>query len=467
MTEPAPVPVPTECPAHSVGENGLVRVYDEAFAADPDVVYAGLRATYGPIAPVEFAPGVAVNLVLGYEAALEVLRSPSRFSRDPRSWQQKQSPNCPVLPMMGYRPNILFADGAAHERYRSAVTSSMQRVNVHDLRAFIDRTARALISRFGASGEADIVRDFAFALSLQMFEFVFGCPPDVAARLSAGIAGIMEMNDPETANAQLGAAVMELVMLKRRQPGHDVPSWMMEHPADLTDEELAHQLTLVMGAGIEPQSNLIANTMRLLLIDDGLADDLTGGSLSVEDALDEVLWTDPPVANYAGNYPYSDTSAQGVRLPAAEPVVISFAAANADPALITDQRTGNRAHIAWGAGLHACPAQNPSRLIALTAIETLLDALPDVRLAVPADELRWRQGPFHRALTALPVRFTPVASPTGPVPTIAPVGEQHTWSPRPTDSTSPAATSTPRTLGSATAAPRRWWSSLVRWWRGR
>src|SRR5207253_10894174 len=109
--------------------------------------------------------------------------------------------------------------------------------------------------------------------------------------------------------------------------------------------------------------------------------------------------------NYAVTYPERDLIFTGVRLPAYQPVVISFAAANTDPSKTSHHRTGNRAHLAWSAGPHTCPAKGHARLIAMTAIEMLLDRLPDLELAVPAHQLEWRPGPFHRALSALPVRF--------------------------------------------------------------
>lgn len=46
-------------------------------------------------------------------------------------------------------------------------------------------------------------------------------------------------------------------------------------------------------------------------------------------------------------------------------------------------------------------------MIATTAIERLLNALPDLTLAVPREELQWRPGPFHRALVTLPATFSP------------------------------------------------------------
>ncbi|CAM5665780.1 hypothetical protein SMICM304S_03295 [Streptomyces microflavus] len=61
---------------------------------------------------------------------------------------------------------------------------------------------------------------------------------------------------------------MELVALKRRQPGEDITSWLIQHPAGLRDEELKDQLVMLMGAGVEPERNLIANALLLMLAGD-------------------------------------------------------------------------------------------------------------------------------------------------------------------------------------------------------
>jgi hypothetical protein len=190
------------------------------------------------------------------------------------------------------------------------------------------------------------------------------------------------------------------------------------------------------------------------------------------------------MANYSASYPVKDIYFAGVQLPAAEPVVISFAAANNDPALLKQRRSGNRGHLAWSAGEHACPAQQHARLIASVAIEKLLDRLPDMQLAVAVDELVWRPGPFHRALTALPVRFTPVTVPVQPHQT---PGDSrwkvHNWT-QPMESSPPETADETITLSlhprphrprhsrrGRPAAPdtvaRHWWSPLAKWWHGR
>ncbi|WP_055522473.1 hypothetical protein [Streptomyces graminilatus] len=59
----------------------------------------------------------------------------------------------------------------------------------------------------------------------------------------------------------MGAACLELAHLKRRQPGADVTSWLLAHPARLTDAEMIQQILLVIGAGTEPSTNLLSNAL--------------------------------------------------------------------------------------------------------------------------------------------------------------------------------------------------------------
>ncbi len=368
---------PPGCPAHTGRPSGEP-IYGPDFATDPSAAYERMRR-FGSAAPVQLAPGVDATLVIGYQVALSVLRSPETFVKDPRRWRALADGtvpmDSPVVPMMMYRPNCLFADGEEHRRLRQAVTDSLECVDPNALRGYVEESADTLIDRFCARGEADLLVEYARIIPMLVSNHMFGCPPEIGERLVAGMSGIFDGINPEQANAQLTEALVELVALKRAKPGADVISWMRAHPAQLTDEEMLHQLVVLMGAGTEPEQNLIANGLRLLLSDDRFAGSLAGGSLPVDDALDEVLWTDPPMANYAVHYPVHDVDLDGLRLREGEPAVISFAATNTDSSLASDQRAGNRAHLAWSAGPHACPAQSSARLAASVAVEELLDRL--------------------------------------------------------------------------------------------
>ncbi|MFJ2201270.1 cytochrome P450 [Streptomyces violaceusniger] len=398
---PAAGPVPPPgCPAHAgpaeavgaTGQSAAVPMYGPEFAADPHGTYARMRATHGPIAPVELTPGVYASLVTSYPLGLEILRDTERFAKDPRGWRAMADgsvgPDNPVAPMMMYRPNALFCDGEAHARLRGAITDSLDRVDPHALSEYVERSAETLIDAFASRGEAELITEYASVLPLLVFNQLFGARPADGPKLVETMMKLFDSGEEAAAaNDELLHWISGLLADKRRQLSADVTSWLIAHPSQLTDDELMQQMILLMAAGTDPQQNLIANALRLLLSDDRFAGELSGGSMPVQDALDEVLWNDPPMANYGTRFPRYDCDVAGVRLRKGEPVLISYAAANHEASLASDRRSGNKAHLAWSAGAHRCPAERPARVIASVAIERLLDRLPDMELAVPVERL--------------------------------------------------------------------------------
>ncbi|MFJ4918650.1 cytochrome P450 [Streptomyces sp. NPDC088725] len=432
-----------------------VPLHGAEFATDPNAFYDYLRQ-FGPSGPVELSPGLEATLVTDYAAALHVLQNPDVFARDSRRWRAlsegRVPEDSPVLPMMMYRPNSMFSDGPEHLRLRQAVTDSLAKIDMHRVSRNVERLAAYLIDQFSGRGKADLITDYAQLLPLLIFNDLFGCPAEIGDRLIFGFSGLFDGVDAERANEVLTESLFELVALKRAQPGEDVTTWLMQHQVGLTDEEMIHQLVLLIGAGAEPMQNIIASSLRLLLSDDKYAGGHHSAGLLVEDAINDVLWNSPPIANYAVHYPVYDVDLAGSKLSAGSPVVISFAAANSDPSLSASRQTlSKRAHLAWGAGPHACPAKDPALLISVLAIEKLLNSLPDIELGVHADSLTWRPGPFHRALNALPARFTPVRL------------ERRAPSPFPGDGRSAgnAPSQDPRGKGQKGS----WWSGFLTWWK--
>ncbi|MCM2388791.1 cytochrome P450 [Streptomyces sp. CWNU-1] len=391
------------CPA----VDGVFPLHGAEFAADPHAAYARMRFAYGSLVPVELHPGVPATLVIGYRAALRILNDPVGFPADPRGWQSTVPADCPILPMIEWRPNALRSSGPEHARYRAATTAALSGEDLHALNRQVEDIAGRLLGEISPLGHADLLAQYAFPLVFQTLNTLLGCPPQIGQRVAQGMAAIFEGIDAQHGNQILTAALDELITLKQRRPSDDVTSRLLAHEAGLDRIEMIHQLVTLYGAGIEPQTNLITNTVRLMLTDPRFSGDVLSGSLTAIDALDETLYTDPPMANYCLSYPPRPVEVEGQLLPAHQPVVISMAAASNDPSIADDDRARNRAHLAWSTGPHTCPARAAGYLIAQTAIQHLCDVLPDLRLAIPAHQLTWRPGPFHRALTALPVTFSP------------------------------------------------------------
>ncbi|MHC3462265.1 cytochrome P450 family protein [Streptomyces flavovirens] len=412
MTPPAPG-APASPPASGTVPSPYepLALYGPDFAADPHGHYRRLRAQ-GPLGRVRIAPGVDALLVTDYQAAVDLLRDTDTFSKDPRAWQAGIPEDSPVLPVLGYRPTALFSDGAVHTRYREAVNDTLALLEPHLLRAYAAQAAQQFIATFSATGTGDLIAQYARLLPLRVFSACFGVAPRDSERLLHGVAGMMDSAaNAAAAYADLVAVVAGLVAERRVRPGRDLTTYLLAHPAGLDDDEAVRQITLIISAGHDPTTNLIGNALLRMLSDTGYGGSLHGGAMTAREAIDEVLWRDPPLANMGAHYPRHDTEFHGVPLRAGQLVLVSFAAANtqslpavSDPAV----RSGDGAHLAWSAGPHRCPAKQPALLMAMTAIEQITSQLCDLELAVDPSELIWRPGPFHRAPAHLPVRFTPL-----------------------------------------------------------
>lgn len=410
------ITAPGVCPVQheSLGDTDVrVPLYTPDFVADPHHTYDEMRSKYGTIVPVLLAPGVKATLVIGHSTAVRILNDPDHFPADPRTWQKTIPEDCPVRPMMAWLPAARNSDGYEHKRYRDASVAGIDGIATDTLPSLVEKAAVPVINTFCRAGNADLVRQYTFPLVLEVLNQLVGCPADIGQRVAAGMAARFDTVKSREGMMMLKQALMELIRLKREQPGDDVTSRMANHTAGLNDDEIFAQLMSFYGAGFEAQRNLITNALLLMITDDRFAfGNVLGRNLSTINALDEILFNDPPMANFCTTYPRQPVMVDDIWLPADQPVVISLTACNNDPKIrrnndAEESSLGNRSHLAWSAGPHACPAKDVAYLTVQFAIDLLFDALPDIELIGRVDDLVWRPGPFHRAMTALPVTFSP------------------------------------------------------------
>ncbi|WP_107485410.1 cytochrome P450 family protein [Actinacidiphila rubida] len=386
-----------------------VRLWEDGFGADPHHYYEALRAQ-GPLGWAELAPGVPAYVVTDRQAALDLLHDDATWSHDPRPWETTVAEDAPILGMMRWRPNTLFSDGEAHVRYRRAFVDAFDLVEPHDLRERVHRAVDLLVGRFGPAGEADLVSGFARPLMSLVFNDLFGLPDSESGRLEAGLGKMMEGGaQAAEGEAEFGAYVLDLIAAKSERRGPDITSWLLDHPVELTAEEVTWQVFLTLGAGHEPTANLVSNVLSRVIGNPDFYSTLTSGSRPITDAVTEVLRYETPLSNYGIHYARESVSFHGVWVQAAVPVVISYGALGhfGEREFGAAHHPSDASHLSWSAGEHACPVKHHTLLIATEAVERLTQWLPDLEPVVPRDALAWRPGPFHRSLTALPVRFTP------------------------------------------------------------
>ncbi|MFJ4621990.1 cytochrome P450 [Streptomyces sp. NPDC088812] len=419
MTDTGPLPphaAPPGCPAHA---GGAVPLAGLEYQQDPSRLYRALRREHGAVAPVLLDGDIPAWLVLGYSEVSYVTSHDELFARDSRRWNQWENipADWPLLPFVGYQPSVLFTEGDEHRRRSEVITDALEGVDQFELARECRQIADQLIASFAGSGQAELMSAYAHALPMRAVVQMCGMPHtgEDTQRLVEDLQISLDANegqDPVAAYMRVAERIQQLVKEKRERPGPDVTSRMLLHPAGLTDEEVVQDLITIIAAAQQPTANWICNTLRLLLTDERFALSVSGGRLSVGEALNEVLWLDTPTQNFIGRWAVRDTQLGGRRIRAGDCVVLGLAAANTDPQIWPESYVGaeNAAHLSFSNGEHRCPYPAPllADVMARTAVENLLERLPDLVLAVEPEELTWRPSIWMRGLSALPVEFTPV-----------------------------------------------------------
>ena len=105
-----------------------------------------------------------------------------------------------------------------------------------------------------------------------------------------------------------------------------------------------------------------------------------------------------------------DVEIAGQRIRAGEVLLMNLPAGNRDAAFVSDPDTldlerNARGHVAFGYGIHQCLGQTLARAEMEIALPVLLRRLPDLRLAVPFEELNFRHDMNIYGVHKLPVAW--------------------------------------------------------------
>lgn len=415
MTTSTSLPQPNQCPiGHSppleAPEFAQIPIGPE-LTSDTHAARQQMRLNR-PLVPVDLGDGVQATLVTGYRAALEILTNEDRYSADPTVWEQQMPADCPALLGLQRGPGTLRYSGSAHTRLRSAVVGSLGSVNRFSLQTTVKCLTTHLINGFCEAGQADLLNHFAVPLVRAVMCRVLGLSYESEQQAFDAVM-ILRSTSPgkiRRGRQKLLAVMASAVSAAESASGSNVGSRLLAH--GLTAGEAAHQLASLY-TFCEPTWNLIANAVLRVMTDASFAADVLAGVLTAQEAINKELYLAPPIAHTAARFPrqmwFLDS---GGTVYEHQPVLISLAECNTDPAIANSgdrDLKGNRSHLAWGAGVHVCPAESIAVLVAVEAVDQILDVLPDIELAVPVEHLQWLPNLVHRGLLTLPTIFPPTA----------------------------------------------------------
>ncbi|MET7483675.1 cytochrome P450 [Streptomyces sp. NPDC005538] len=479
---------PPGCPAHGLGlgPGGLHRLYGPE-AADLAAVYERLRAEHGAVAPALLHQDVPIWVVLGHGENLHMVSTPSQYCRDTRTWTSLQDgtikPDHPLMPHLAWQPIACFAEGDEHLRLRGAVMAAISTIDHRGIRRYSNRATQRLVNKFCEKGTADLVSQFCEYLPMAVLCEIVGMPEEYGDRIVHAARDLLKGTETAIAsNDYIMDVLMRLTVRRRAEPQDDFTSHLINHPAGLSDLEVAEHLRVVLVVAYESTANLLANVLRVVLTDPGFRAQLNGGQMTVPEAVEQSLWDEPPFSTILGYFAKQDTELGGQRIRKGDGLLLGIAPGNVDPRVRPDLEAnmqGNRSHLAFSGGPHECPGQDIGRAIADVGVDALLTRVPDIQLACPEDELSWRQSISNRHLVELPVKFAPKAQQdVTERPSINPLPRQRpdNWQisseqARPTapapaaPADEPAQASTVPPLSEPARRPGVF-QRMLRWWRG-
>ncbi|MGW8555737.1 cytochrome P450 family protein [Streptomyces tubercidicus] len=398
-----------------------VELYGPEYKRNPYPLYAELRER-GPVHRVRFPSGVHAWLITGYEAAHRALTDPrlgKHHSRGNAAWRARAS----IMPEPQHsqlQVHLLHQDPPRHTALRRLITDAFAPQRVEALRPRFQEMADALLDGLPDSGGTDLVERFAARFPFQVLAEVIGLPPEFADRFDRDWGKVVQPVGPEDPGRPAYEArlrglqqyIADLVRHKRAEGGEDLLSRLVAaRDADrIGEEELDSMVFQLLVAGQEPVTNQITTALVTLLRHPAHLAELAARPELLPRAVDELLRHDSAFELTTWRFFAEDTELYGTRIPAGDSVIVSLSAANRDSRQFPDadalhfDRTPNP-HLAFGHGIHFCPGATLARIELQVALGTLLRRLPELRFAVPEDELEWTPAVLARGVVRLPVTY--------------------------------------------------------------
>ncbi|KAH8796549.1 cytochrome P450 55A1 [Hyaloscypha finlandica] len=388
--------------------------------AVPALEYARLR-TSDPVSQVELWDGSLAWLVVKHKDICSVLT-------DNRLSKERTRPGFPELSAGGKlaaknKPTFVDMDPPAHMQQRSMVESLFTKAHIDSMRPQIQKTVDSLLDEMikkGGSEPVDLVEKFALPVPSYTIYSILGVPlsdlptlTNFAAIRSNGSATATEASN---ANNELLKYMAGLVDKRLSTPKEDLISLFVSEqlkPGHLTKDDVVQIAFLLLVAGNATMVNMINLGVVTILQHPDQLEDLKKEPLEWSPKFVEELCR------------YHTASALATKRVAKEDVVIGGKAIKKGEGIIAATQSGNRDEdvfpnpdvfdmkrargkeeaLGYGWGEHRCVAEWLARAELEIVFATLWQKLPNLKLAIPFEEVKYSPPTKDVGIIDLPVVF--------------------------------------------------------------
>ena len=369
------------------------------------------------ISRVRLWDGSTPWLVTGYEDQRSLLADPRMSADSTRPGYPQQSPG--IKARRATSSSFISMDDPEHARQRRMVTAAFSIRRVEALRPAIQRIVDSLLDTMLAGPKpADLVQAFALPVPSLVICELLGVPyTDHEFFQSHSRVLINRHSTPEEsmqATAELVDYLDQLLGEKLAHPADDLLSALTEriNAGELTQRQAANMSMLLLVAGHETTANMIAlGTLALLEHPDQLARVRESEDPKlIASAVEELLRYLNIVHSGRRRVALEDIEVGGTTVRAGEGIVLANDIGNRDPDAFAepdrlDVERNPRHHVAFGFGVHQCLGQPLARVELQVVYGTLYRRLPELRLAVRLDEVKFKHDGLVYGVYELPVTW--------------------------------------------------------------
>jgi cytochrome P450 len=316
---------------------------------------------------------------------------------------------------------VVFAriDDPEHHRLRRMMTSQFTFRRTEAMRPqiqeLVDKHLDAMIDK---GPPADIVRDFGLPVPSLVIALLLGVPSDDLELFQHNSTAGLDVNSTDEQRAQgfmeMYGYIQELVAGKEREPGDDLISRLITDyvaTGQLDYNTVAVNGVIMMLAGHETTANMISLGTVALLEHPEVFERLgkTDDPALIANAVEELLRYLSIVHAQVDRIATEDLVLGGQQIRAGDRLLMNLPAGNWDSEFVDSPETLDiarnvRGHVAFGYGTHQCIGANLARVEMQAAFATLARRLPGLRLAVPRDELKFKDADIY-GMKELPVTW--------------------------------------------------------------
>ncbi|UQU63866.1 cytochrome P450 [Couchioplanes caeruleus] len=376
----------------------------------PPPAMADLRSS-GPLTKVRLPDGTWTWLATSYELVREIIAHPA-FSASPKSpgFPSWNLPGGLDLPL-----NMTQADPPVHTQMRRMSAGEFTLKRINELRPDIERITDERCAAIEALPQPfDFVDNFATPIPASVICLMLGVPQDEYDYFVRRIRLVLAHDDLDSAERQqakleLLQYMLNLIEVKRAAPDNRLLSRLIVENPGLDPVELVSYTCSLLLAGFATTAHMIELSTLTMIERPDIAARVRADRSILPELVEELLRYHSVVRDSPRRAALADVELGGVTIRAGEGVIASVQAANWDDAAfprpdeIDADRPRTRRSLAFGHGIHACIGALLAKAELEIALDRIVTRYPDIALAVPRSEVRFRTTTHLHGCYELPV----------------------------------------------------------------